>query len=221
MKLFNLIPALAGGRETETVQLIKEHADMAYQVVLEFKKAFNALEREEYESLHENVDKVCSLESKADDLRRKIEESMYSGAFLPGSRSIIFNFAEMVDEVADSAQDAARILIFLKDRKIPKEVFDLLDLEVDDGLDTIDILRKSVSDLKDVDEMRIAIGKIREKEHESDEIGNKAYSVVYGNVKDPVTVLLTSKLITYIGDISDRAEDATDALSLIILLHRA
>jgi len=221
MKLFNLIPALAGEREKETVRLIQEHAGMTYRVVCEFKNAFNALERKDIETLKEKVDLVCSLESKADDLRRKIEENMYSGAFLPGSRRIILNFTEMVDDVADAAEDAAQILIFLEDREIPKDIFDLLELELKDGLDTIDILGRSISDLKNVDEIRFAIGKIREREHESDEIANKTYSTLYRNVKDPITVLLISKLITYIGNISDKAEDAADALSLIILLHRA
>ncbi|OYT39117.1 MAG: TIGR00153 family protein [Candidatus Altiarchaeales archaeon ex4484_43] len=222
MKLFNLIPALAGEREKETIQLIKEHADMTYRVVCEFKNAFNALEKKDYKTLKEKVDRVSSLESRADDLRREIEEKMYSGAFLPGSRRIILNFAERVDDVADAAQDAARILIFLEDREISKDMFDLLELELKDGLDTIDIVRESISDLRNVDEIRLAIGRVREKEHESDEIANKIYSILYRNVKhDPITVLLLSKLITYIGNISDKAEDATDALSLIILLHRA
>ncbi len=221
MKLFNLIPALAGEREKETIRLIQEHADMTYQVVCEFKDAFNALERKDTETLKEKVDRVCSLESRADDLKRKIEENMYSGAFLPGSRRIILNFAERVDDIADAAQDAARILIFLEKRGIPKDLSNLLELELQDGLETIDILRKSITDLRDVDEIRLAIERIREKEHESDEIANKIYSTLYGNVKDPIAILLISKLTTYIGAISDKAEDAADALSLIILLNRA
>ncbi|RLI92828.1 MAG: TIGR00153 family protein [Candidatus Altiarchaeales archaeon] len=221
MKLFNLIPALAGEREKETIRLIKEHADMTYRVVCEFKNAFSALEKKDFMTLKEKVDRVSSLESRADDLRREIEEKMYSGAFLPGSRRIILNFAERIDDVADAAQDAARILIFLEDREISKDMFDLLELELKDGLDTIDILRRSISDLRNVDELRLAIRRVRRKEHEADEIANKIYSTLYRNVKDPITVLLVSKLITYIGNISDKAEDATDALSLIILLHRA
>jgi len=221
MKLFNLIPALAGEREKETIRLIKEHVDMTYRVVCEFKNAFSALEKKDFMTLKEKVDRVSSLESRADDLRREIEEKMYSGAFLPGSRRIILNFAERVDDVADAAQDAARILVFLEDREISKDMFDLLELELKDGLDTIDILRRSISDLRNVDELRLAIRRVRRKEHESDEIANKIYSTLYRNIKDPITVLLISKLITYIGNISDKAEDATDALSLIILLHRA
>ncbi len=221
MKLFNLIPALAGAREKETIQLITEHAEMTYQVVLELKNAFNARERREYDALGGRVDGVSSLESRADDLRRRVEENMYSGAFLPGSRSLILNFVELVDKVADAAQDAARILVLLGDRRVPEDITNLLELELEDGLGTIDILRTCIRDLMDVNGIRVAIGKIREKEHESDEIADKAYSTLYGNVKDPITVILVSKLITYTGNISDRCEDATDALSLIILLHRA
>lgn len=221
MTLFNLISVLAGEREKETVRLINEHAEMTYKVVYEFKNAFDAFEEGKYEDLKERVDKVCGLESEADDLRRKIEEKMYSGAFLPGSRSLILNFAEMVDEIADSAQDAARTLVFLEDREISRDILSLIKMGLDAGLDTVDILRRTMIDLKDVADIRSAIERIRVKEHEADEIANKAYSMLYKNVKDGVLVLLVSRLVEYVGAISDRAEDATDELSLILLLHKA
>ncbi|MBN2014291.1 MAG: DUF47 domain-containing protein [Candidatus Altiarchaeota archaeon] len=221
MTLFNLISVLAGEQEKETIRLINEHADMTYKVVYEFKNAFDAFEEGNYKELGKQVENTCNLESMADDLRRKIEENMYSGAFLPGSRSLILNFVEMVDEIADAAQDAAKMLVFLEGRKMPKNILPLIKMEIDAGLDTIDVLRRSVIDMANIADMRSAIERIRSKEHEADEIENKAYSLLYKKVEDGILALLLSKLVEYSGNISDRAEDATDALSLILLLHKA
>jgi predicted phosphate transport protein (TIGR00153 family) len=221
MSLFNFIPGIAGGQEKETLQLIKEHADMAHEVVSEFMNAFAAFEAKDYEKVRSTVDNVNCVESKADDLRRKIEAKIYSGAFLPGSRSLILNFAERIDEIADVAQDAARMLVFLDDRNVPKDILALIHGELDGGLATADMLRASVSDMGKGAEVTAAIEHLRAKEHEVDEIENKAYTLLYKSVKDPILLLLISKLITYTGNISDRCEDASDALSLVILLNKA
>jgi uncharacterized protein len=221
MSLFNFIPGIGGGLEKETLQLIKEHADMSYQVVAEFMNAFAAFEAKDYERVRSTVENVSRVESKADDLRRKIEAKIYSGAFLPGSRSLILNFAERIDEVADVAQDAARMLVFLDDRDVPKDILALIRGELEGGLSTADMLRTSVSDMGKAAEVASAIERLRAKEHEVDEIENKAYTLMYKSVKDPILVLLISKLITYTGNVSDRCEDASDALSLVILLQKA
>jgi predicted phosphate transport protein (TIGR00153 family) len=221
MSLFNFIPGIGGGLEKETLQLIKEHADMTYQVVYEFMNAFAAFEAKDYAKVQSTVEKVNCVESKADDLRRKIEAKIYSGAFLPGSRSLILNFAERIDEIADVAQDAARMLVFLDDRDVPKDILALVHGELDGGLATADMLRASVSDMWKGAEVTAAIEHLRIKEHEVDEIENKAYTLLYKSVKDPILLLLISKLITYTGNISDRCEDASDALSLVILLNKA
>jgi predicted phosphate transport protein (TIGR00153 family) len=220
MSLFNFIPGIGGGLEKETLQLLKEHADMSYQVVSEFMNAFGAFEAKDYNRVRSCVDNVNLVESKADDLRRRIEVKIYSGAFLPGSRSLILNFAERIDEVADVAQDAARMLVFLDDRDVPKDILALIRGELEGGLSTADMLRESVRDM-DSAKAASVIERLRAKEHEVDEIEHEAYSVMYKSVKDPILVLLISKLITYTGNISDRCEDASDALSLVILLHKA
>jgi hypothetical protein len=221
MPFFNLIPALTGGREKETLQLIKAHADMTYQVVLEFSEAYDAFRKGDRSIVEEKVKDVCRVESKADDLRRKIEENLYSGAFLPVSRSLVLNFAERVDEVADAAQDAARILVYLKERKVPSDLLTLIQKEIAASLETAEALRRSVADFSKADEVKAKIDYIRAKEHECDEIEDLAYTRMYDSVTDPILALLLSKLIEYSGNISDRAEDATDTLSLMLLGNKA
>lgn len=221
MSLFNLIPVLAGRREKETLQLIKEHAAVTYQVVLKLFEAFNAFEAGDYKTAEIKVDELCVTESKADDLRRAIEEKLYSGAFLPANRSLISIFAERVDEVADVSQDAAKLLLYLRGHNIPPQILALVKEEISIGLDTAETLSRSVSEFTKVPEIRSAINRIRVKEHESDEVENKAYILLYENIKDAVLLLLLSKLIAYSGNISDRAEDATDTLSLVLISTRA
>jgi len=118
MRIFGEIPFLGETREKKTLMKIKKHLETTYRVIKELDNAFEALEKEDYELLKEKQKNVASLEREADELRREIEEDLYSGAFLPISKSRILDFAEKVDETADAAEDASKLLTFLKGDEI-------------------------------------------------------------------------------------------------------
>ncbi len=220
MKIFNIISAITGQKEKETISLIKDHAQTAYDVTLAFCDAFSSFEKKEYPAMEEKIGLVGDLEEKADRLRRQIEENMYSGAFLPGSRSVILDFVEGVDGVADKAEDAARMLSHFEKREIPPDILALIRMQIKETVSCVETLKDAVESIEEVTEMRSAIDRVREKEHESDKVANRIYSMLYSETKDPIVILLLSKFVEFIGDITDRAEDATDSLSLILLMNK-
>ena len=50
------------------------------------------------------VERTHKMESRADDLRRKIEWEMYSKALLPESRGDILGFLETMDQIPNKAE---------------------------------------------------------------------------------------------------------------------
>lgn len=221
MKIFGEIPFLGESREKKTLMKIKEHLETTYQVVRELDNAFEALEKEDYELLKEKQNNVASLETEADELRREIEEYLYSGAFLPISKSRILDFAEKVDETADAAEDASKLLTFLRRDEIPQELLVLLRNETKKAVDSVKLLKESIDNIEDLEKIREIIKKIRIKEHESDERSYHVYSLLYREKRDPRLLHILSKLIESISEISDKVEDASDSLSLIVLMHKA
>jgi len=88
-------------------------------------------------------------------------------------------------------------------------------------MDSVKLLKESVDNIEDLEKVRGIIKKIRINEHESDKTSYQAYNLLYGEERDPRSLQLLSKLIEFISEISNKAEDASDSLSLIVLMHKA
>lgn len=225
MKIFNIISFLGRNIEKETISLLKEHLDKTYATVGELNAVFDAIEKKDSTAFLEKQKNVASLESEADRFRRKIEKNLYSGAFLPVSRGRILNFAERVDAIADAAEDATKVLMFLKGDhtvpKIPKKIFNSLRIQLNYGMDAVGILKKCVEDTVEPDEIVPLIREIRAYEAKSDLVEHEAYLVLYSGKYGAKSLILFSELITAVSEISDRAEDASDTLSSIVLSYKA
>ena len=83
------------------------------------------------------------------------------------------------------------------------------------------LLKMSIPEIDNTEKVRDLIKEIRKIEHASDGIEEKALNILYSREHEPSTTILLHNLIKCIGDISDRAEDASDALSLIVMMHAA
>lgn len=216
-----LIDSLFGkSKERETIEYVKEHIGHVYDTVASLKDVFNALEKGDEAGLEDSRAKVDSIEKKADDARRRIEEELYSGAFLPVSRGRLINFVDEVDWVADTAQDASRMTEFLAKEKIGPELMTTLKEMLDSSVECVGYLSDAVNELGESEKMIEAIRKVNEIEQEIDLMENKAFHLLYDREYSPRNMILLSKLIEFIGEVSNKAEDASDKLSLINLMYK-
>jgi len=217
--IFSNFPLLGSGKEKKTLVRIAEHVKVSLEavegldsVLVEFSKGSGKVE--------DRVRYVDGLEKAGDVLRREIEEDLYSGAFLPISRSRVLDFAENVDKISDAAEDASKLLSFLKKDEVPEELMVLLRSGVAKGAESVKLLKEGIEAIEDLDKVRFLIKEVRRREHESDEITHNAFAVLYGHDHSDRVLFLLAKLIELIGNISDVAEDASDSLSLIVLMHK-
>ena len=218
--ILNGLSILGESREKKTLQKIRRHVETTHEALLELGNALTAFENENTALFSEKKEAIDSLEKKADRLRREIEEDLYSGAFLPVSRSRILDFSENVDKVADIAEDAAKILPFIERKEVPDELLILLGQGVEKAAESVKLLVDGLEDIEDLDKVRDIIRMIRAEEHECDEIAHQAYATVYREKSEAVRLHILCKLIEFISDLSDLAEDASDSLSLIVLMHK-
>jgi predicted phosphate transport protein (TIGR00153 family) len=219
VSIFSSFPLFGSGKEKKTLIRIADHVKVSLEAVegldsalLEFSKGGSRFE--------ERVRYVDGLEKAGDVLRREIEEDLYSGAFLPISRSRVLDFAENVDKISDAAEDASKLLSFLKKDEVSEDLLVLLRAGVAKAADSVRLLKEAVESIEDLDKVRSLIKEVRRREHESDEIAHNSFAVLYGHDHGERVLFLLAKLIDSISSISDVSEDASDSLSLIVLMHK-
>ena len=210
-----------GGKETNVFEAIDAHLDAVMESLVAFKALMEAYLDGDLEKAKAFEREVSELESKADSLRRSIETMLYEGAFLPANRGDYVRLSELIDQVADAAESASHTLILAKPR-VPVELRDDILRLVDAAVETYSLLVKAVKALnEDVDEA-ISLSKAVE---DSEELADRVEYEVKGKVFESETITTYAKIIwnqilTKVGDIADRAEDASDQVMLIGIKRR-
>jgi predicted phosphate transport protein (TIGR00153 family) len=103
-----------GGREKTILQEVEEHLAVVRQCVVAYQKmvvdcAAGGL------SAHKAFADVQALEANASALQRALNAKIAEGAFFGGVREDILNLIQSDDNIADSAKDAARLLVIGSD----------------------------------------------------------------------------------------------------------
>jgi len=210
-----------GGKENNVFEVLDNHLDAVEKTLTKFKELVEAYVDEEFEKAEEKVKEVENFEREADSLRRGIESMLYAGAFLPTNRGDYARLVELIDNVADAAESASHVLILAKP-KVPKSLKDEILKTVEAALKTYLELKKSVIALdEDVDEA-LEYAKSTEKLEEiSDECERDLLGKIFESEElSTYAKLIWNQIVTKIGDISDRAEDASDQVMLIAIKRR-
>ena len=171
----------------------------------------------DYERAAEYALATHQAEGTADDIRRKVEKVMISGSLLPPSRRQILEVVERVDTLANAAEASLDSLMVQK-VKVPEAVVPWI----------LEILKETLVIFKDVecciqalfagkpnDTLRCA-DRIEQAEGRVDHMERDALKQVFS-----MDIDLAEKLHVagYLGDlvkISDRAEDLSDRIALIV-----
>jgi hypothetical protein len=233
--LIGLLP-IGGKREKEAVGLLKRNAGEVLDVVKKFEDmiiaSFSERDIAKTEALGR---KISDLETNADKSRRKFTCALQKGAFLPVFRGDLARLAEKLDDVADAAEEAMRVILLReklftvlakaeKKRKSAKIIKEGLVKMAGLATKTVEALKSAVSMMmSNVDAANKKANEVEELEHESDIIEQGLINDLYEHEKllDSISVMQLKEIIDGIGSISDRAEDASDTISIISYTLRA
>jgi len=207
-------------KESEVEKHSKEHVELVYECVHGLKKLMESFYNNDFDSLDEEVEKISRLEHSADVIRRNMEMEFYDGAFLPFDREDRIILAELVDGVADMTQEAA-YGISLSRIQFPnnfKEEF----MELTQGVLNSVALLKDCIELLDVD-LRATILKAHELEEMEDAVDKierrtlrKLYDSYRNNEFDILKLLELKNTVLRLGNVVDRAEDASDRVLIMV-----
>ncbi len=208
------------GKENEVEKLSKLHVELVYECVHKLKDVMKHFYEHDFESMDEEVKEITRMEHEADEIRRKMEIEFFHGAFLPFDREDRIVLAEQVDAVADEVESTA-YAISLGKITFPKSFKEDFKELVDASCDAVSLLKECL-ELLDTD-LGDAFSKahdIEEKENEGDKIERRIIRGLYDAYRnDEISILkfIELKNITEkIGNIADRAEDASDRIPIMV-----
>ncbi|AMM54712.1 TIGR00153 family protein [Pyrococcus kukulkanii] len=210
-----------GGKENDVFTKIEDHLNAVEETLERFREMFHAYLNRDIKKAEDLLKDVERNEGKADDLRREIELMLYAGAFIPANRGDYIRLSELIDNIADAAESAAHTLIFAKPN-VPENLKEELLKLVDDSLKTFEYLKLSALALeKDVDKALDLAKETEIQEEKADKIEYEVLRKIFSDKNiSTYAKLIWNQVITKIGDIADRAEDASDHIMLMAVKRR-
>jgi uncharacterized protein len=199
-------------KELETA--IDEYLDVISSGLIVFGNGVrNYLLHEESEFADKLV-QIDKYEAKADSLRRSIENELYRLSLIPEHRGDVLGLLENLDNVIDSAKKT----IFQFDVEIPRipgqfnnEYLNLVDASIHAAEAVICASRAF---FKNVNFVKDHLHKVYFFEKEADRIGNKLKRSIFRSDLELSQKIHLRYFALHIEDISDRAEEVADRLSI-------
>ncbi|MDK2839399.1 MAG: uncharacterized protein PWQ83_949 [Thermosipho sp. (in: thermotogales)] len=202
-----------GKKEQVVIELFRQHLDAVENTIVKLQDLIYEEKKEKHKELAEEVRKA---ETTADQIRRKAELEMYSGAFLPNFRGDLLGTIEALDRIANKAESVADE-IDLQDLTIPKEIHENLKALISKSLETYKALKEAAKEMfEDFEKASQMIVETERFEHETDEIERSTIRKIF-SLDIPLAEKIQLKdLVHRIADISDTSEDVSDRIQIIL-----
>ena len=163
------------------------------------------------------VEEVHKFESMADDLRRKIQMTLYGKALLPDSRGDLLVLLEFYDRIPGAAEEALFLTQVLC-LAIPAEMLDDVHKLVDVNVEAYRRVRESMNTLFDnPNETLYQTRGVDAKESESDRLERTLIRKGFRSDMEVGEKMLFKELVQLIGRISDQAENTADRIGIVAI----
>jgi predicted phosphate transport protein (TIGR00153 family) len=215
---------LVGRKERRVLDLISDHFNAVVRTVEHLQSVLEAAKAGQWQSVEDMANKVAELETLADGLHRDGVVAVSQGAFFSGTREDFLELMEKNDEIADAAQNAARILA-----ETPIDQKSFLVLYSEEGatisdlfarlLTAMGLLKESLSALENDAELAVNNSLLVERaEEEADEIKNHLMKRIFEHKSElqVLTLLQLRDFVLKLDDVADAAEDSSDLVISLV-----
>ncbi|MCS7125429.1 MAG: DUF47 family protein [Aigarchaeota archaeon] len=209
-------------REKKTIDSIEEYIEKVVETVKYLRMFADAVKNGEMGEIGQLYNTIHSLESEADNMRRRISEELCRGVFFAHLREDLLNFVEEIDNIADFTKDAVKLIV----ETTPS--WDLLyftfnipemDRYIQLCISASEKLYQSFRVFKeDVEKAKPLIREIENIEEEADELKTIVIKTIFREADNYriIDLILVKEMITMLDNICDSAEDSSDILIQII-----
>ncbi len=209
-----------GRKESRVKETISQHLEEVQSCLRVFKDMMDAyLDGNEFEELSYQVHE---REHDADKIRREIEREIYEGAFLPLFREDYITLVELIDKVANRAETVSDI-VAQQHPHIPEEMRPGLKKMTATVLECFDplvgIIEAFDSDWEEASRLAREVEELEQTvdQHE----WNMIKELFEREDMELAEKLLARDLIHFTASISDRMEDASDRIDIMLVKRKA
>ncbi len=211
-----------GKREREVFSGVLSLLDTVSKTVDAFEGCVLAWGQGDSKTAADLLTKVFEGETKADEIHRDLSLRIAEGAFFGGVREDILNLLEKIDNIADSAKDAARFLS--SDSLLGKEAKEML--ASPDMRSFLASMKSAVTALTSLvraleqgkKEALSKINTVEAFEEEADTHKDSFLKKLFSSYQsmNPVNVIQLRDFVFVADDVADNAEDASDVILVLI-----
>jgi predicted phosphate transport protein (TIGR00153 family) len=206
---------------------LQAHMEIVKECVLEVPMLFEALISDEQETLVRQQEKIFAKEEEADILSNELCIHLPKSLFMAVDRRDLLDLLDLQDNIADTAQDIAGLMIE-RDMSVPQELVEPLQALVQRCVDTcihaatiierIDELIETGFRGREAAKVEEMVAELSDIEDETDMMGQDLAHLLFSiedNMK-PVSVMFWYQMIQWIGDLADHAEAVGNQMRLLI-----
>jgi len=206
---------------------LQAHMRIVQECITEVPALFDALIKGDEAGVSKQKDLIFAKEYEADDLKHDIKAGMPKSLFMPVDRRDLLDLLDVQDQIANTAQDIAGMMI-TRDMTVPKGMAEPLTAFVKCCVDTCNNAAIIVEELDELIEMGFRgqeasrvdemIEKLNTLEDETDALGVALTRSLFEMEDDlkPVSVMFWYQMLEWIGNLADKAELVGNRMRLLI-----
>ena len=206
---------------------IVEHSKKVHECVELLWPLMEALIDEDYDTIMGFHSKMSRLEHEADILTHEIRDFLGQRYFLPVERSVLINFLNHQEKIADLAEDFAVVLTLRKTR-VHEELHDEFLTYLHQVFQVSGTLLTAAVEFKNLAETSFRgagartilkfIENLGEEEWKTDKMSRKLSRKIFAleGREEILNILFYEKMVIVLGQIANRAENAGDNLRAMI-----
>ena len=206
---------------------LQTHMGIIKECVIEVPPLFDALIANDKEALKTQQEKIFAKEEEADIMLDELRMHLPRSLFMAVDRRDLLDLLELQDNIADTAQDIAGLLME-RDMSVPPEMVAQLQELVQRCVDTcmhsaliierLDELIETGFRGREADSVESLVEELSKIEDETDTMGQNLARTLFANEDNmkPVSVMFWYQLIQWIGDLADDAEAVGKQMRLMI-----
>ena len=205
-------------KQTDIKKMIDEYLNTVDSCMLQFRQSMmRYLVSGCTQEFAWEVEETHRYESSADDLRRKIQMTLYGKALLPDSRGDLLLLLEFYDRIPSAAEDALFLTKVLC-LEIHEDMLEDLEKLIEVNVEAYRRVRESMNSLfENPNETLYQTRGVDAKESESDRIERSLIERIFKSDMDTGTKMLMRELVMLIGQISDQAENTADRIGIVAI----
>jgi len=209
------------------IKPLQNHMHTVLQCVELLVPFFQAVIKEDWESVEASYNSIAEFEGQADDQKQDIRLHLPKSLFMPINRSDLIQLLSKQDKICNTAKDIAGIMLGRK-QVVPKKIATDMTAYVKSAvavaveakvvIDELDELIGSGFGGREIDRINRCITKLEKAEDKNDKRQITLRAKLHEIEADlpPVDAMFMYKTIEAIGNLADRAQSAGEQIQVII-----